>query len=62
MSRKGNFLDYAVSESFFKSLKTEELNKMGTIKEFNLNSSVFKYIKVWYKTRRVHPALNGLTL
>lgn len=61
MSRKGNCWDNAVAESFFKSLKTEELNKLGTIKEFNLNSLVFKYIEGWYNTRRIHSALNGLT-
>jgi transposase InsO family protein len=61
MSRKGNCWDNAVAESFFKSMKTEELNKLGAIKESNLNSLVFKYIEGWYNTRRIHSALNGLT-
>jgi transposase InsO family protein len=50
MSRKGNCWDNAVAESFFKSMKTEELNKLGAIKENNLNYLVFKHIEGWYNT------------
>lgn len=61
MSRKGNCWDNAVAESFFKTIKTEELNRMKTIKVQSLNSLVFKYIEGWYNTQRIHSALNGLT-
>lgn len=61
MSRKGNCWDNAVAESFFKTIKTEELDRLATIKAHTLNSLVFKYIEGWYNTRRIHSALNGLT-
>lgn len=61
MSRKGNCWDNAVAESFFKTIKTEELNRFKTIKVEDLNSLVFKYIEGWYNTQRIHSALNGLT-
>ena len=31
-------------------MKTEELNKLGAIKENNLNYLVFKHIEGWYNT------------
>lgn len=43
-------------------MKTEELNILGTIEEYNLNSLVFKYIEGWNNTHRIHSALNGLML
>lgn len=61
MSRKGNCWDNAVAESFFKTIKTESLNRSKIIKECTLNSLIFKYIEGWYNTRRIHSALNGLT-
>jgi putative transposase len=61
MSRKGNCWDNAVAESFFKTIKTEELNRLKSIKATNLNSLVFKYIEGWYNTQRIHSGLNGLT-
>lgn len=61
MSRKGNCWDNAVAESFFKTIKTEELNRLKTIKANTLNSLVFKYIEGWYNTQRIHSTLNGLT-
>lgn len=61
MSRKGNCWDNAVAESFFKTIKTEELNRLKIIKANTLNSLVFKYIEGWYNTQRIHSALNGLT-
>lgn len=61
MSRKGNCWDNAVAESFFKTIKTEELDRLKTIKAQTLNSLVFKYIEGWYNTQRIHSALNGLT-
>ena len=61
MSRKGNCWDNAVAESFFKTIKTEELNRHQVIKAENLNSLIFKYIEGWYNTQRIHSALNGLS-
>ncbi len=61
MSRKGNCWDNAVAESFFKTIKTEELGRCKLIKATSLNSLVFIYIEGWYNTQRIHSALNGLT-
>lgn len=61
MSRKGNCWDNAVAESFFKTIKTEELNNYQLIKADTLNSLIFKYIEGWYNTIRIHSALGGLT-
>lgn len=61
MSRKGNCWDNAVAESFFKTIKTEELDTYTLIKADNLNSLVFRYIEGWYNTQRIHSSLNGKT-
>ncbi|MBL7826805.1 MAG: IS3 family transposase, partial [Saprospiraceae bacterium] len=61
MSRKGNCWDNAVAESFFKTIKTEELGRCKLVKATSLNSLVFKYIEGWYNTHRIHSALKGLT-
>jgi len=59
MSRKGNCWDNAVAESFFKTIKTEELNNHQLIQADRINSLIFKYIEGWYNTQRIHSALNG---
>jgi transposase InsO family protein len=61
MSRKGNCWDNAVAESFFKTIKTEELDRHPLIKAKLLFSLVFRYIDGWYNTQRIHSALNGKT-
>lgn len=61
MSRKGNCWDNAVAESFFKTIKTEELDQHPLIKAEQLFSLIFKYIDGWYNTQRIHSALNGKT-
>ena len=61
MSRKGNCWDNAVAESFFKTIKTEELNNYQLVNADRLNALVFKYIEGWYNTRRIHSTLQGKT-
>ncbi len=61
MSRKGNCWDNAVAESFFKTIKTEELYRYKLINADNLYTLIFKYIDGWYNTQRIHSALNGKT-
>lgn len=61
MSRKGNCWDNAVAESFFKTIKTEELDRYQPLKANTLNSLVFKYIEGWYNTQRIHSSLDGKT-
>lgn len=61
MSRKGNCWDNAVSESFFKTIKTEELDRHQLIESEKLNTLIFRYIEGWYNTQRIHSTLNGKT-
>ena len=61
MSRKGNCWDNAVAESFFKTIKVEELYRYKLINANNLYTLIFKYIDGWYNTQRIHSALNGKT-
>lgn len=59
MSRKGNCWDNAVAESFFKTIKVEELyhHKFESLEQ--VYSVVFDYIDGWYNSTRVHSALGG---
>ena len=61
MSRKGNCWDNAVAESFFKTIKTECLNryKFRNLKE--VESTIFEYIEMFYNTRRLHSTLGYLS-
>lgn len=61
MSRKGNCWDNAVAESFFKTIKTEELGRYKLLKAENLETLIFRYIEGWYNTIRIHSALHGKT-
>ena len=57
MSRKGDCLDNAPTESFFHSLKTERVHDRiyGTRAEARLD--LFQYIEGFYNPRRLHSAL-----
>jgi transposase InsO family protein len=59
MSRKGNCWDNAVAESFFKTIKTEKLDRYIFNDNKTLKSFIFKYIDGWYNTLRIHSHLNG---
>jgi putative transposase len=61
MSRKGNCWDNAVAESFFKTIKTEEIDQYEVIQAESLQVLIFRYIEGWYNTVRIHSALNGKT-
>ena len=60
MSRKGNPYDNPIAESFFKTLKTEEVYLMdvGTFGE--LSSRLPDFIDVVYNTKRLHSSLGYL--
>jgi transposase InsO family protein len=62
MSRKGNCWDNAVAESFFKTLKTEQVygNKLISKKQMKLD--LFEYIELWYNRKRIHSALKYKTI
>ncbi|XDD50707.1 IS3 family transposase [Leptospira sp. WS92.C1] len=61
MSRKGNCYDNAPMESFFKTLKVEEVyrRKFNTIKDAKY--FLFDYIERYYNRRRRHSALGYLS-
>jgi transposase InsO family protein len=62
MSRKGNFWDNAVAESFFKSLKMECVYryKFNTRKEAEM--AIFIWIERWYNQNRIHSALGNKSI
>ena len=57
MSRKGNCWDNAPMESFFKTMKVEEVyrRKYQTIEE--ARQSIFEYIEIFYNRQRLHSTL-----
>lgn len=61
MSRKGNCWDNAVAESFFKTIKVEELYQHKFQSKDQVYSVVFNYIDGWYNTQRSHSSLGGLS-
>jgi len=60
MSRKGNCWDNAVAESFFKSIKYEELNHHTFNSYEQLHDCIEEYIQ-WYNTKRIHSSLDYKT-
>ena len=57
MSGKGNCWDNAVAESFFKSIKYEELNHHRFDSYEHLYDCIEQYIQ-WYNTKRIHASLD----
>ena len=57
MSRTGNCYDNAVAESFFGSLKTEEVYKNEYFNIFETRRNIFEYIDVFYNRHRKHSYL-----
>ena len=61
MSRKGDCWDNAVSESFFKTLKTELTNHYQFNNQQEAKNVIFEYIEVFYNRMRTHSANNYLS-
>jgi putative transposase len=61
MSGKGNCYDNAVTETVFKTLKTEWIYGTSYADEHELRLSVFEYIELFYNRKRMHSALGYLT-
>lgn len=57
MSRKGNCWDNSCAESFFRSIKTEFINKRRFLSMWDAKMSIFEYIESFYNTRRLHSHL-----
>jgi putative transposase len=61
MSRRGNCLDNAPMESFFASLKTEQVHHARFRSREEAKAAVFDYIEVFYNRQRLHSALGYRT-
>ena len=61
MSRTGNCWDNAVVESFFKTLKTELVNRINTkrLGLEDIQKKCFDYIEGFYNIRRIHSFLDN---
>lgn len=62
MSRKGDCWDNAVAESFFKSIKAEEVYGRTLYQRKRSRNGYFEYIEGFYNRHRRHSALNYLTI
>jgi transposase InsO family protein len=58
VSRKGNRLDNACAETFFKTLKREPETLDGKHAEAEVRQSVFMYVEAYYNRLRIHSALD----
>jgi len=61
MSGKGNCYDNAVTETFFKTLKTEWIYGKKLPNKQELRQSLFAYIEIFYNRKRTHSALGYLS-
>lgn len=61
MSRRGNCLDNAPMESFFASLKKEQVHHARFRTREEAKAAVFDYVKVFYNRQRLHSALGYRT-
>jgi len=62
MSRKGNCWDNAVAESFFKTLKSEQIYGNKLVSKDQMRAELFEYIEIWYNRERRHSTLGNLTI
>lgn len=61
MSAKGNCWDNAVAESFFKTIKSECIDRHTFLNLKQAWSTIFAYIDGWYNTKRIHTSIGGMT-
>jgi len=61
MSRKGNCYDNAKMESFFGTLKREQIDGRVYANPRTARLEVFSYIEGFYNSRRIHTGLGGLS-
>jgi transposase InsO family protein len=61
MSRKGNYWDNAVAESFFHSLKAELTHHHNDVTKDDARQAIFDYIEVFYNRQRLHSANDYLS-
>lgn len=61
MSRKGNCWDNAVVESFFASLKAEEVDGRVYVTRVEARAAMFEFIEVFYNRQRRHSSLGFMS-
>ena len=61
MSRRGNCWDNAPVESFFATLKKEEVHREDYLTHEQAKASLFYYIEVFYNRKRRHSALGYIS-
>lgn len=61
ISRKGNYWDNAVAESFFKTLKSEQIYGNKLISKEQMELYIFEFIEIRYNRKRSHSDLNCKT-
>lgn len=61
MSRKGDCFDNAAMESFFPSLKVEQVNDCRYRTREEAKADLFEYIETYYNPTRRHSTLNYLS-
>ena len=61
MSRKGNPYDNAIMESFFGTIKAEEIQRQVYPNCSAARSELFAYIEAFYNRQRIHTSLAGLS-
>jgi putative transposase len=61
MSRRGNCLDNAPMESFFASLKREQVHEARFRTRAEARAAVFDYVEVFSNRQRLHSALGYRT-
>jgi transposase InsO family protein len=58
MGGRGSAYDNAVCESFFKTLKSELVDRQSWPTKAELRTAVFEYIECFYNPRRRHSSLD----
>jgi transposase InsO family protein len=61
MSRKGNCYDNSMTETFFKTLKSELVYRNKFLTKEDARAAIFEYIEVWYNRKRLHSSLDYKT-
>ena len=61
MSRKGNCLDKAVTERFFRSLKSERVNYQRYENRHQTIGYIIDYIEPFYNQKRRHAKLGNIS-
>ena len=61
MSRKGDCLDNAPMESFFGSMKTELIHRIGFKTRREARAALFEYIEIFYNRQRRHSTIGYRT-